>query len=70
LEELFLQFKPFIRTMAFKYFLSGADRDDLMQEGMIGLFQAVKSYDEKKEVPFELFAKRCIVLRLQPVIKN
>ncbi len=70
LEELFLQFKPFIRTMAFKYFLSGADRDDLMQEGMIGLFHAVKSYDAEKEVPFELFAKRCIVLRLKTVIKN
>ncbi|MBR5240036.1 MAG: RNA polymerase sporulation sigma factor SigH, partial [Clostridia bacterium] len=37
LEEIFLELKPFIRTMAFKYFLSGADRDDLMQEGMIGL---------------------------------
>ena len=70
LEEIFLELKPFIRTMAFKYFLSGADRDDLMQEGMIGLFQAVKSYDANKEVPFEIFAKRCIVLRLKTVIKN
>ena len=70
LEEIFLELKPFIRTMAFKYFLSGADRDDLMQEGMIGLFHAIKSFDEKKEVPFEIFAQRCIVLRLKTVIKN
>ena len=68
LEEIFLEFKPFIRTMAFKYFLSGADRDDLMQEGMIGLFNAIKTYDVTKEVPFPLFAKRCIVLRLKTVI--
>ena len=70
LEEIFLTLKPFIRTMAFKYFLSGADKDDLMQEGMIGLFHAVKNYDATKEVPFEIFAKRCIVLRLKTVIKN
>ena len=70
LEKIFLEFKPFIRTMAFKYFLSGADRDDLMQEGMIGLFHSIKSYDESRDVPFEMFAKRCIVLRLKTVIKN
>ena len=70
LEAIFLELKPFIRTMAFKYFLSGADRDDLIQEGMIGLFHAVKNFDAGKEVPFEVFAKRCIVLRLKTVIKN
>lgn len=70
LNEVFAFFKPFIRTMAFKYFLVGADKDDLMQEGMIGLFTAIKNYDSKKQVPFEIFAKRCIVLRLKTVIKN
>lgn len=70
LEEIFSDFKPFIRTMAFKYFLSGADRDDLMQEGMIGLFNAIKTFDDTKNVPFDLFAKQCIVLRLKTVIKN
>lgn len=70
LDKIFLEFKPFIRTMAFKYFLAGADRDDLMQEGMIGLFTAVKNFDPAKEIPFEVFAKRCIVLRLKTVIKN
>ena len=70
LEAIFSDFKPFIRTMALKYFLSGADRDDLMQEGMIGLFNAVKTFDATKNVPFSLFAKQCIVLRLKTVIKN
>ncbi len=70
LDELFLIFKPFIRSVAFKYFLAGADHDDLIQEGMIGLFNAIKNYNTEKEVSFELFAKRCIVLRLKTVIKN
>ena len=70
LDEIFIEFKPFIRTIAFKYFLSGAERDDLVQEGMIGLFTAIKNFDSKKEVPFEVFAKRCIILRLKTVIKN
>ena len=70
LDEIFIEFKPFIRTIAFKYFLAGAERDDLVQEGMIGLFTAIKNFDSKKEVPFEVFAKRCIILRLKTVIKN
>ncbi len=70
LNEIFAFFKPFIRTMAFKYFLAGADKDDLMQEGMIGLFTAIKNYDSERNVPFPIFAKRCIVLRLKTVIKN
>lgn len=70
LDQIFIFFKPFIRTMAFKYFLTGADKDDLMQEGMIGLFTAIKNFDVAKQVPFEIFAKRCIVLRLKTVIKN
>lgn len=70
LNEIFMRMKPFIRSMAFRYFLSGADRDDLMQEGMIGLFHALKSFDPARGVPFELFAKRCIVLRLKTAVKN
>lgn len=70
LNKVFAIFKPFIRTMAFKYFLAGSDKDDLIQEGMIGLFTAIKNFDSEKQVPFEIFAKRCIVLRLKTVIKN
>lgn len=70
LDDIFIFFKPFIRAVAFKYFLAGADNDDLIQEGMIGLFTAIKNFDETKEVPFEIFAKRCIILRLKTVIKN
>ncbi len=70
LDEIFVFFKPFIRSVAFKYFLAGADHEDLIQEGMIGLFTAIKNYDSDKGIPFEFFAKRCIVLRLKTVIKN
>ena len=70
LNEIFMRMKPFIRSMAFRYFLSGADRDDLMQEGMIGLFNAIKNFDPSRGTSFELFAKRCIVLRLKTAVKN
>ena len=70
LDEIFVYFKPFIRSMAFKYFLAGADHDDLIQEGMIGLFTAIKNYDSEKGVPFPIFAKRCIALRLKTAVKN
>ena len=70
LDDIFVFFKPFIRSVAFKYFLTGADHDDLIQEGMIGLFTAIKNFDQTKGIPFEIFAKRCIILRLKTAIKN
>lgn len=70
LDEIFVYFKPFIRSVAFKYFLSGADREDLIQEGMIGLFNAIRNYDSEKGISFEIFAKHCIVLRLKTAVKN
>jgi RNA polymerase sporulation-specific sigma factor len=52
---IFEQFKPFIKNLAFKYFLVGADKDDVMQEAMIGLFLAIKNYNSEKNVSFECF---------------
>ena len=67
---IFDQFKPFIRSLAFKYFLVGADEDDVMQEAMIGLFLAIKNFNSEKNVSFESFARHCIVLSLKTAVKN
>ena len=43
-----------------KFFLAGADEEDLIQEGMIGLFKAVKNYDDEKNASFSTFASLCV----------
>ena len=70
IEQIFEFFRPFIKKATFKFFLVGSDKEDVIQEGMIGLFLALKSFDPKKEVSFEVFAKQCIILRLKTAVKN
>ena len=70
IDLVFDYFRPYIKNLAFRYFLVGSDKDDVIQEGMIGLFSAIKSFDAKKDVEFEIFAKQCIVLRLKTAVKN
>ena len=70
IELIFDYFRLYIKNLAFRYFLVGSDKDDVIQEGMIGLFSAIKSYDLKKDTSFESFAKQCIVLRLNTAVKN
>lgn len=53
-----------------KYFIVGAERDDIMQEGLIGLFKAVKCYSENKQSSFKTFANLCIERQLQTAIKS
>lgn len=70
LKIIYDELKPFIRSLALKYFLAGSDKEDIIQEGMIGLFYAIKSYDKKHGTDFIVFAKNCIVLRIKTAIKN
>lgn len=70
LETIYKVMNPFVKSMALKYFLAGADRDDVIQEGMIALFHAIQSYDEKKCDDFVPFAKRCVDLRIKTAVKN
>ena len=51
------------------YFIVGGDRDDVIQEGMIGLFKAVRDFDPKRYASFRTFAEVCIKNRLLSVIK-
>lgn len=69
-EELFGIFKPKVIAIAREYFLVGADFDDLLQEGMIGLYKAIGVYDETKNHSFSAFASLCIHRQLQNAVKN
>ena len=70
IDELFHFFKPKVIAIARKYFLAGADFDDLLQEGMIGLYKAINIYDEQKNANFGTFAALIIHRQLQNAVKN
>lgn len=70
MEELFQFFKPKVIAISREYFLVGADFDDLLQEGMIGLYKAINVYDEQKNANFSAFASFIIHRQLQNAVKN
>lgn len=70
LEYLIFKYRNFVRAKARSYFLIGADRDDITQEGMIGLFKAVRDYKEDKLTSFKAFAELCITRQMITAIKT
>lgn len=60
IEVLFERYKDIVRKKAKAMYLAGGDSDDLIQEGMIGLYKAVMDYDDTKEAAFKTFASMCI----------
>lgn len=69
-DELYHRYKNVVRGKARPYFLVGADREDLLQEGMIGLFKAVRDYDSAKNPAFRPFAEICILRQILTAIKQ
>ncbi len=69
MEELIRLLKPKVIAIAREYFLVGADFDDLLQEGMIGLYKAIMVYDETKNHNFNMFASLCIHRQIQNAVK-
>ena len=69
-DELYERYKNIVRGRARPYFLMGADREDLLQEGMIGFFKAVRDYDSAKSTSFRPFAEMCIVRQIFTAIRN
>lgn len=59
-EFLIKKYKNYVRMKARSYFLVGADGEDIIQEGMIGLFKAIRDYDASKNDTFKAFADLCI----------
>ena len=60
MDYILAKYKPLVRKQTNALFLIGGENEDLIQEGMIGLFKAIRDYDEKKEVAFSYFAQICI----------
>lgn len=60
IEVIFERYKNLVRKKAKAMFLAGGDNDDLIQEGMIGLYKAVRDYKAEKEASFATFASMCI----------
>ncbi len=70
LEFLLEKYKNFVRVKARSYFLIGADREDLIQEGMIGLYKAIRDYRDDKQTSFRAFAEICITRQIITAIKT
>lgn len=64
------KYKNLVRSKAQSMYILGADREDLIQEGMIGLFKAVQSYQPDKDASFRTFAGMCIDRQLYSAIQN
>ncbi|WP_425284444.1 RNA polymerase sporulation sigma factor SigH [Alkalicoccus daliensis] len=70
LEYLIYKYKNFVRAKARSYFLIGADHEDIVQEGMIGLYKAVRDFQEDKLSSFRAFAELCITRQIITAIKT
>ena len=69
-EYLLGKYKNFVRSKARSYFLIGADHEDIVQEGMIGLFKAVRDYQPERLSSFRAFAELCITRQIITAIKT
>ena len=70
LEYLLNKYKNFVRSKARSYFLIGADHEDIVQEGMIGLYKAIRDYRAEKLSSFRAFAELCVTRQIITAIKT
>ena len=70
LNYLIDKYKELVNIKVSKYFMIGAEKEDIIQEGLIGLFKAIKSYDLDKQNSFKTFANLCIERQLITAIKT
>lgn len=70
LNYLLDKYTDVVSMKAGKYFIIGAEKEDIIQEGLIGLFKAIKSFDIEKQSSFKTFANLCIERQLQTAIKS
>ncbi|WP_352400892.1 RNA polymerase sporulation sigma factor SigH [Anaerotignum sp.] len=68
-EYLMDKFKPLVKARSRAYFLIGADSEDIIQEGMIGLYKAVRDYNREKNASFGGFAELCVNRQMITAIK-
>ena len=70
LDYLIEKYKDLVNMKVGKYFMVGSEKEDIMQEGLIGLYKAVKSYSPDKQNSFKTFANMCIERQLITAIKS
>jgi RNA polymerase sporulation-specific sigma factor len=70
LDVLIRRYNGFVRLKASSYFLAGGDSDDLLQEGLIGLYKAVRDFRADKETSFRSFAELCVTRQIITAIKT
>lgn len=70
IEKILSSYRRRIYNSSQQFFLKGGDRNDLVQEGFIGLMKAIKNYDEKKDTNFSSFAALCIKRQMITAIRN
>ncbi|MBM7666187.1 RNA polymerase sporulation-specific sigma factor [Solibacillus kalamii] len=70
LDFLISKYRLFVKAKARSYFLIGADKEDIIQEGMIGLYKAIRDFKEDKLASFRAFAELCITRQIITAIKT
>lgn len=70
LDFLISKYRLFVKAKARSYFLIGADKEDIIQEGMIGLYKAIRDFREDKLASFRAFAELCITRQIITAIKT
>ena len=70
MDYLFTRYKPLVEKKSRSYFISGGSRDDLTQEGMIGLFKAIRDFEAEKNIAFFPFADLCITRQIITAVKR
>ena len=70
-EEILIEkYKGLVKNKAKTYYITGADSEDVVQEGMIGLFKAIRSFDADKQAAFKTFADTCVNSQILSAIKK
>lgn len=64
------RYKKTVRAVARRYFLVGADNEDLVQEGMIGFYKSILGFDEAKQIKFSTFAEMCVERQIMTAVKS
>lgn len=64
------RYEEIVRAKVSKYYIAGAEKDDIIQEGLIGLFKAIKNFDVEKQSSFKAFANLCIERQIITAIKG
>lgn len=69
-DVLIERYRDIVNAKVSKYYIAGAERDDIIQEGLIGLFKAIKNFDETKQKSFKTFANLCVERQIITAIKG